>query len=109
MHVLFLSQGQEWNIAELAFSKLAEIVSVAPHFVQILNLGELKCTRCIANWHFLIQSNASGKVGAPEGTQLMGTGFLVLGGLNCKLQILGKAVNAPPFDQHSSLLVKSDK
>jgi hypothetical protein len=42
----------------------------------------------------LIQSIASGKVGAPEGTQLMGTGFLVLGGLNCKLQILGKAVNA---------------
>jgi hypothetical protein len=33
-------------------------------------------------------------VGAPEGTQLMGSGFLVLGGLNCKLQILGKAVNA---------------
>jgi hypothetical protein len=35
------SQGQGWNFAELSFSQLANIPSVAPHYVFGLDLNQI--------------------------------------------------------------------
>ncbi len=41
VQVSYFSQGQGWNIAELAFSQLTDILSAAPQWYKLVAANEL--------------------------------------------------------------------
>ena len=67
VQVSFFSQGQEWNIAELAFSQLADILSVASEIVIFIILSFLGTQEGITK--FLETDGVYGKA-APDHDEL---------------------------------------